>query len=97
MTWAWFEQSWTMRSPSHRPWHSQRVWPMARRALVATRRLLDESEHANYETQFRREIELQAEIRASVDALEGRTAFIEKRKAHFTGRLASRSRLSSFG
>ncbi len=56
------------------------------RALVATRRLLDESEHASYEGQFRREIELQAEIRASVDAIEGRTAFIEKRKARFTGR-----------
>jgi 2-(1,2-epoxy-1,2-dihydrophenyl)acetyl-CoA isomerase len=56
------------------------------RALVATRALLDESEHATYEAQFRREIELQAEIRKSADAVEGRTAFVEKRKARFTGR-----------
>ena len=56
------------------------------RALVATRALLDESEHASYEAQFRREIELQADIRRSADALEGRNAFVEKRKAWFTGR-----------
>jgi 2-(1,2-epoxy-1,2-dihydrophenyl)acetyl-CoA isomerase len=56
------------------------------RALVATRALLDESEHASYEAQFRREIELQADIRRSADALEGRNAFVEKRKARFTGR-----------
>jgi 2-(1,2-epoxy-1,2-dihydrophenyl)acetyl-CoA isomerase len=55
------------------------------RALVATRALLDESEHATYEAQFRREIELQALIRKSADAVEGRTAFVEKRKARFTG------------
>src|SRR5262249_26521489 len=40
------------------------------RALVATRRLIDESEHATYADQFRREIETQAEIRLSADALE---------------------------
>ena len=56
------------------------------RALVATRALLDESEHASYEAQFRREIELQADICRSSDALEGRNAFVEKRKARFTGR-----------
>lgn len=56
------------------------------RALVATRMLLEDSEHATYADQFRREIELQADIRQSVDALEGRAAFIEKRKASFTGR-----------
>src|SRR5229473_1337607 len=32
------------------------------RALVATRQLLEESEHASYSAQFRREIEVQAEI-----------------------------------
>ena len=41
------------------------------RALVATRALVEESEHASYEAQFRREIELQAEIRTSADAIEG--------------------------
>jgi 2-(1,2-epoxy-1,2-dihydrophenyl)acetyl-CoA isomerase len=56
------------------------------RALVATRRLLDESEHATYADQFRREIETQAEIRTSADAIEGRNAFLEKRAARFSGR-----------
>src|SRR6516225_8867291 len=56
------------------------------RALVATRTLLEESEHASYHAQFRREIETQAEIRKSSDAIEGRKAFVEKRKAQFTGR-----------
>jgi len=56
------------------------------RALVATRALLEESEHASYATQFRREIEVQSEIRKTADALEGRKAFVEKRNAQFTGR-----------
>jgi 2-(1,2-epoxy-1,2-dihydrophenyl)acetyl-CoA isomerase len=56
------------------------------RALVATRRLIDDSEHATYAEQFRREIETQAEIRRSEDALEGRNAFLEKRPARFSGR-----------
>lgn len=56
------------------------------RALVATRQLLEDSEHASYADQFRREIELQQVIRESADAKEGRQAFVEKRKAQFTGR-----------
>ena len=56
------------------------------RALVATRRLIDESEHATYADQFRSEIETQAEIRLSADAQEGRKAFLEKRTARFSGR-----------
>ena len=36
--------------------------------------------------QFRKEIETQAEVRQSADALEGRSAFVEKRKAAFSGR-----------
>ncbi len=56
------------------------------RALVATRQLLEESEHASYEAQFNRELEIQMMIRQSADALEGRKAFIERRKAQFTGR-----------
>ena len=55
------------------------------RALVATRQLLEQSEHASYADQFRREIELQQVIRESADAKEGRQAFVEKRKAQFTG------------
>ena len=56
------------------------------RALVATRQLLEESEHASYEAQFRRELEVQSVIRTGADAEEGRNAFVEKRKAQFTGR-----------
>ncbi len=56
------------------------------RALVATRQLIEQSEHSGYAEQFRREIEMQAEIRRSADALEGRNAFLEKRAARFSGR-----------
>jgi 2-(1,2-epoxy-1,2-dihydrophenyl)acetyl-CoA isomerase len=56
------------------------------RALVATRALVEESEHTSYEAQFRREIEIQAVVRKGADAVEGRNAFVEKRKAKFTGR-----------
>jgi len=56
------------------------------RALVATRRLLEDSDRASYADQFRRELEVQAEIFASADAIEGRAAFVEKRPARFSGR-----------
>ena len=65
---------------------AQRLAQGPTRALVATRMLLEESEHATYAAQFRREIEMQSEIRKSADALEGRAAFVEKRKAQFSGR-----------
>jgi len=65
---------------------AQRLAAGPTRTLVATRRLIDESEHATYADQFRREIETQAEIRRSEDALEGRNAFLEKRPARFSGR-----------
>jgi 2-(1,2-epoxy-1,2-dihydrophenyl)acetyl-CoA isomerase len=65
---------------------AQRLADGPTRALVATRQLLEESEDASYAAQFRREIELQSEIRQSADAQEGRKAFVEKRKAKFTGR-----------
>jgi 2-(1,2-epoxy-1,2-dihydrophenyl)acetyl-CoA isomerase len=65
---------------------AQRLAQGPTRALVATRMLLEESEHATYAAQFRREIEVQSEVRTSADALEGRAAFVEKRKASFSGR-----------
>ena len=65
---------------------AQRLAQGPTRALVATRMLLEESEHATYAAQFRREIETQAEVRQSADALEGRQAFVEKRAARFSGR-----------
>lgn len=64
---------------------AQRLAQGPTRAVVATRLLLEESEHATFADQFRREIELQSQIRQSADALEGRAAFVEKRKASFTG------------
>ena len=65
---------------------AQRLAQGPTRALVATRMLLDESEHATYAAQFQREIEVQSQVRRSADALEGRAAFVEKRKASFSGR-----------
>ena len=65
---------------------AQRLAQGPTRALVATRMLLEESEHATYAAQFRREIEVQSEVRQSADALEGRAAFVGKRKASFSGR-----------
>jgi len=64
----------------------QRLAAGPTRTLVATRRLIDESEHATYAAQFKREIDVQSDVRHSADALEGRKAFLEKRPARFSGR-----------
>jgi 2-(1,2-epoxy-1,2-dihydrophenyl)acetyl-CoA isomerase len=55
------------------------------RALVATRQLLDASEQASFVEQFTAEIRVQAVMRDSADALEGRQAFAERRPARFRG------------
>lgn len=65
---------------------AQRLAEGPTRALIATRKLIEAGEGASLEEQFRREIEWQAEIRNGPDAVEGRKAFIEKRKARFIGR-----------
>lgn len=55
-------------------------------ALVATRALVDESVHATFAAQFRRELEVQTTVRAAHDALEGKAAFRERRRPRFIGR-----------
>lgn len=55
------------------------------RTLAATRRLVDEGVGNAFEAQFRRELEVQQVIRQSADAKEGVAAFVERRKARFTG------------
>ena len=53
------------------------------RALVATRQLLDASEQATFVELFTAEIRVQAVMRDSADALDGRQAFAERRPARF--------------
>jgi len=48
---------------------AQRLAAGPTRTLVATRRLIDESEHATYAAQFKREIDVQSDVRHSADAL----------------------------
>lgn len=55
------------------------------RALAETRRMVDEGEHNDFTTQFRRELEVQQELRLTADAREGVAAFVEKRQAVFRG------------
>ncbi|MFT3800117.1 MAG: enoyl-CoA hydratase-related protein [Burkholderiaceae bacterium] len=65
---------------------AQRLAEGPTRALVATRQLLEQGERATYDEQFLRELQVQSELRQGHDALEGRAAFVEKRKARFVGR-----------
>ena len=65
---------------------AQRLAEGPTRALIATRRLVDESGYQTFADQFQQEIELQSELREGPDAIEGRAAFTEKRKARFVGR-----------
>jgi 2-(1,2-epoxy-1,2-dihydrophenyl)acetyl-CoA isomerase len=55
------------------------------RALVASRRLVDEGASNSFEAQCRRELEVNRELRECFDAKEGIQAFLEKRPARFRG------------
>ena len=55
------------------------------KTLVATRRLVDEGEQRSFEAQFRRELEVQKDIRETRDSREAVAAFLEKRPAVFRG------------
>lgn len=54
-------------------------------ALMMTRRLVDEVDGYAFEKQFRRELEVQSEMRDKPDGKEGVAAFVEKRHAKFMG------------
>jgi len=54
--------------------------------LAATRRLVDRGLDTSFEQQFRAELEIQQQMFQTADAREGIAAFIERRKARFTGR-----------
>jgi 2-(1,2-epoxy-1,2-dihydrophenyl)acetyl-CoA isomerase len=55
------------------------------RALAMTRQLVDESEGNDFEAQYRRELEVNRELRDCFDGKEGVQAFLEKRAARFRG------------
>ena len=54
-------------------------------ALHMTRQAVDESVDNDFKTQFRRELEINAELRDCYDSREGVAAFLEKRQAVFKG------------
>ena len=55
------------------------------RALALTRQLLDEGANNSFEAQYRRELEVNRELREAFDGKEGVQAFLEKRPARFRG------------
>ena len=54
-------------------------------ALHMTRQAVDESVDNDFKTLFRRELEINAELRDCYDSREGVAAFLEKRQAVFKG------------
>jgi 2-(1,2-epoxy-1,2-dihydrophenyl)acetyl-CoA isomerase len=55
------------------------------RALALTRQLVDEGANNSFEAQYRRELEVNRELREAFDGKEGVQAFLEKRPARFRG------------
>ena len=54
-------------------------------ALMSTRNMVDEGNANTFAQQFRRELEVNSEMRVSFDGKEGVNAFLEKRPAAFRG------------
>jgi len=54
-------------------------------ALMSTRNMVDEGNANTFAQQFRRELEVNSEMRVTFDGKEGVNAFLEKRPAAFRG------------
>jgi len=65
---------------------AQRLAGLPTRALVETRRALDEAMKLDYEPALKREAVLQSQLGFAHDYLEGTAAFFDKRKPEFTDR-----------
>jgi 2-(1,2-epoxy-1,2-dihydrophenyl)acetyl-CoA isomerase len=55
------------------------------RALIETRAMVDEGNDNDFAQQFRRELEVNSEMRDTFDGKEGVNAFLEKRPTAFRG------------
>lgn len=71
--------------PQARQW-AQTLSQGPTQALVMTRQLVDEGANNSFAAQYRRELEVNRELRESADGKEGVQAFLEKRKPRFSGR-----------
>lgn len=65
---------------------AQKLAAMPTRALVETRRALDEAMKLDYETALKREAALQSQLGFAHDYLEGVAAFMDKRQPEFKDR-----------
>jgi 2-(1,2-epoxy-1,2-dihydrophenyl)acetyl-CoA isomerase len=65
---------------------AQKLAGMPTRALVETRRALDEALKLDFEPALQREAALQSQLGFAHDYLEGTAAFLDKRKPEFKDR-----------